>query len=213
MVLGNWPCEGGLVIRVPIPFDGTGDEIDVDLSTIQDKGSFSAAQTLFVDNHANGAPVTVIMNASYQTFEIPAGGFAYLPILQPNPPKFAFFCSSNLTVQAFFVNFFIPPVIWGPNVSGGGGGGGVQVTTVDHSGAIAAGGVPEIAIAANLGRKGFIVANPATATEELLVILNGGGPISLLPGMAYETGNSIWMGDISVQAVTAGHAWTAYEGT
>lgn len=111
IVLGDWPCEGGQAIRVGVAFDGSGDPVNIDLSAIQNTGHFSACQTLFVGN-PGAAKVTVLMNGSFQTFDIPPNAFAYLPVLQPTPPKFVFTCAAAQDVQLFFINFFLPPIVW-----------------------------------------------------------------------------------------------------
>lgn len=210
LALGEWPCEGGNTIKVPVALDGSNDDINIDLSILQNTGHFSAAQTLFVDNHLNSSPVTVTMNSSYQSFTVPPYGFMYMPILQPNPPKFVVKSLGNVNISVWFINFFLPPIIWGPEVPGGAGNI-VSATPVDHSGVIAVGNAYQVAIPANVARLGFEISNPDTSPDTLYFKM-GGGDIPLLPGMSYETGVLVWLGDISVKAATAGDAFTAYEG-
>lgn len=212
--LGDFPCEKGNVVRVPLEFNGA-DDIEVDLSVLQQTGHFSAAQTLFMDNQTNAVAVSVFCEVSRQTFQVPIGGFIYMPLLQPNPPKLIFSCTAAIDLEVFFVNFFLPPVVWGPSISGGGGGGSAfySETPNNHSSTIAVGGAWQTAIPANVNRKGFIISNPATATEVLNMRFAGAGTVDLQPGATYETGPGIWSGAIEVKAITAGHAYTAYEGT
>lgn len=211
--LGNQPCEGWNAVRVPLAFDGV-DGIEVDLSIVQQTGHFSAAQTLYVDNSTNSVPIFVQCEQSNQTFQVPAGGFIYMPLIQPNPPKVIFNSSNAVNITAFFLNFFLPPCVWGPLVTGGSG----LLTTEnpnDHSGTIAVGGTAQLVIPANTNRKGFLISNPDTATETLYIMLGAAanGRIPLVPGATYESGNPFWAGGVYLVAATGGHAFTAYEGT
>lgn len=211
--LGGFPCEGANVVRVPLDFNGT-DDIVVDLGPIQNTGHFSAAQTLFLDNSTNGAVVKIKCGVSNQTFQVPIGGFIYMPILQPNPPQVTFSCSAAITLTVFFTNFFLPPVVWGPTLGGAAAGIVAPATPTDNSGTIVAGGTPQVQIAANANRIGILISNPDTEIETLYMMFGaGGGPIPLLPGATYESGIVDWLGDIYVVAATTGHAVTAYEGT
>lgn len=211
--LGELPCEGANTVRVPLDFDGIND-IEVDLSAIQQTGKFSAAQTLFFDNSTNGAVVKIKCGVSNQTFQVPIGGFIYMPLLQPNPPKITFSCTAAVPLTAFFTNFFLPPVVWGPTLGGAAAGIVAPATPNDNSGTIVAGGTPQVQIAANANRIGILISNPDTETETLYIQFGAGnGPIPLLPGMTYESGIVDWLGDILVNAATTGHAVTAYEGT
>lgn len=214
-VVFSQPCaDKAVVVRVPLSFDGSGEDIEVDFSALQATGHFDAAQTIFLDNHANAAVVTVTMNQSYQTFQVPIGGFTYMPVLQPTPPKITFNCTAAIDLYVHVINFFLPPVIWGPTIGGGGGGGVTGLTPFDDSGTIAAANTPQIAIAANISRAGFLISNPRSETETLKIRFGAtGGEIDLAPGATYETGAIFWKGDIYVEAATMGHAFTAYEGT
>lgn len=206
------PCKDWNVVRAILPFNGT-DDVLLDLSALQSTGHFDAAQTLYINNVHNSAVVDVVCQGSNQEFQVPIGGFIYMPLLQTNPPKMLFSCTAALNITVHIVNFFLPPFVWGPTLGGGGGGGASQEIPVDHSGAIAVGGTPQIAIPANALRAGFIVSAPDTNPETLYMKLGvGGGQISLVPGASYETGNNIWMGDIYVVAASNGTAYTAYEG-
>lgn len=207
------PCEGPMTVKVEVDF--TIEENNrVDLSDVQASGLFSSLQTIFCDNRENDNPVFFDFDVSRQTFAVPPGGFIYMPALQPNPPKFSVSSIGQFVIPIHCMNYFMPPVIWGPDAPPGGGGGSGGITAgevTDLSGTIAVGGTPQTLAAASAFRRYLLVNNPLTATSEVLQIrFNGGGWIDILNGGAYETGGFCPTDLVEIVAATTGHAFTAY---
>lgn len=236
---GDKMCEGRKSLPVNIDFS-QGANFFLDLSSIQGQGPqkyISSVQTLYIDNVDNTAAIDVVMDVSKQRIRIPAGSEAYIPVLEPNPPKITFTCANPVIVPVQVLNFFVPPYIWGNNFAFtpagylevsdpaldaiiSNGALATRPTTLGYtsitndSSTITAGGTAQQAIAANANRKRFIVSNPDSASETLYLILgaSGNGQIPLLPGMTWdESGSSIFQGAVYVLAATTGHAFTAYE--
>lgn len=205
--IGVFPCEGPKTIKILIDFAAQ-TEWEVSLETIQAKGEFSAAQTIYIDNRANDQPVLVECNASYQTFACPPGGFLYLPVLQPNPPKFKFSSAGAFVIPVHFINFFLPPICWSPDAPPGGGGGGggvVGLTTVtDRSGA------SPVVVAANPNRKWLLISTPVAHGVSTFFNFGGGANVELTLGGIYETGVAVPLGIVNVS--NAGGNPVVYEG-
>lgn len=92
----------------------------------------------------------------------------------------------------------------------------IVVSTTDKSGTIVLGGTAQSAIASNASRKGWCIQNPASATEDLFVRVNGTASATtgtdLSPGM--QTCSSPSMVDqaaVSVFAATTSHAYLGFE--
>ena len=227
--LGSPACEGRKSITTIIDFS-IGLSFQLDLSAIQTQQKWiNSVQTLYVDNSGNASAVDIVMGVSLQHITIPAGAQAYMPILQPNPPVLNFTNTLAVTVKIQILNFFVPPIVWGaggvtqevsdPILDATVSNNRVNTTSIpttltsvtDASGTITTGGTAQTLFAINATRRRFIIANPATATEELDFNINGGGFISLLPGMVWDESGSSIVGDaIQVKAATTGHAFTAY---
>lgn len=232
---GTDPCqEGRKSIRILMDFS-LGQQYTLDLSQIQSAGMISSAQTLYIDNYDNPDPIIISAGVTLQRIIIPAGAQAYIPILQPNPPIFLISTVTPVVIPAQILNFFLPPYVWNgaginsalivsdPILDATVVNGRVQTTTqpldipvmVDGTGTITAGGTAQLLFAANTSRKRFLVQNPSTASEILLLRFgsNTAGPIELPIGTTWDESNfTVFSGDVYIQAATTGHAFTAYEG-
>jgi len=225
-------------LTIPIDFS-IGLVYSLDLTAIQQQlPYFKTLQSMFVDNSANANAITITMNGTLQRIVIPAYGQAYLPILMIAAAVIQFSSASAVQISVQLLDFFLPPMVWSVNgnspinpggtlavadaildgtVSGGrinanAYGPTIQALT-DASGTIAAGGTPQIAIPANASRTRWIISNPATATEALLIRIGGttAGPITLLAGQTWDESGSSIVGDaVYVDGATTGHAFTAY---
>lgn len=107
------PMEGPKAIPIPINF-GTVAAWLLDMSNTQQLGHISYVQTLFVDNSQNANALSILTDASNQTVIIPPKSQAYVPVLQPNPPKLTLSTTAvpNLIVTVFALNFPVSPAVW-----------------------------------------------------------------------------------------------------
>jgi hypothetical protein len=223
---------GRQAIHILIDFS-LGASYALDLSQVQALGKMDSVQTLYVDNSAGTSTLTIQMSLTLQSITIPPLSQAYIPVLQGNPPQMQFTVGGGTPkVNIQLMNFFLPPLVWGVSASGGsfidttlaGILIGNQVPTitnpnnpvlVDRSGTIAVGGTAQQIMAVNAARKKIIIENPTTATEVLLVSFNSGatGTISLAAGGSYiADSDSVEQNSVWVNAATATHAFTAWEG-
>jgi hypothetical protein len=94
------------------------------------------------------------------------------------------------------------------------------VTPTDKGGTITAGGTAQVLAAANASRKGLVIQNPATATENLYIAVSGSATVNgagnfaeLVPGGSAVLcfNGEIIQGTISVNAATTGHVFIATE--
>lgn len=109
--IGCIPKEGLKVL--PLDFDFTAaTDIDVNLFTEQGQAYISQLQALYVDNSANGAVFEISCNVVRQHIVIPANKCAYMPLLQPNPPKVHLRTTGGVIVRVHFMNFFMPPLVF-----------------------------------------------------------------------------------------------------
>lgn len=217
-------------IHVLIDFS-LGSAYQLDLSQVQSQGGMDSVQTLYIDNGASAAALTIVMGLTLQNIIIPAGAQGYIPILQGNPPILQFSVAGGTpVVNVQLLNFFVPPFLWYTTgvpvndltlagiIVGGGANVNVRAATVvgptDQSGTIAAAGVRQVLMAANAARKRWSLTNPSAATEVLQFsyVTNVAGLIDLVPGDTWNEEDASVSGDeIWVVAATIAHPFTAYE--
>lgn len=92
----------------------------------------------------------------------------------------------------------------------------ISVTTTDKSGTLTLGGTAQAAIALNASRKGWCIQNPASASEDLFVRVNGTASATtgtdLSPGQAVCSSPSmVDTAAVSVFAATTSHAYLGFE--
>lgn len=85
--------------------------ISVHLTKARDEDKLEWVQTLFIDNSANTASVSVTAAITNQTLVVPPGSQAYLPILAPEP-EFLFVTSGGSLVPVQFLTSAYPAMIW-----------------------------------------------------------------------------------------------------
>lgn len=203
---GCLPPEGPKAFPVNADFTN-GPEFDLDLSSLQSQGFISQVQTVFVDNSANAAPVDFVCSVSLQHIRIPGNTQGYVNILEPNPPKFKFTCVNPVVVPIYFLNFFMPPDIWGTGVAN------PTLTYTRITGTIAAGGVSQAAVPVNTYSEVDIY-NPDTETEDLFVGIGNpaddtGTSIGIAPGKMLVVDSSQ---AINLTAATPGHKFVIEAG-
>jgi hypothetical protein len=107
------PMGGPKAIPIPISFATVAAWL-LDLSNSQQLGHIEYVQTLFVDNSANAAALTIQTDASNQTVIIPPKSQGFVPVLQPNPPKLIVSTTAvaSLVVTIHALNFPVSPAVW-----------------------------------------------------------------------------------------------------
>jgi hypothetical protein len=107
------PMGGPKAIPIPISFATVAAWL-LDLSNTQQLGHIEYVQTLFIDNSANTNALTIQTDASNQTVVIPPKSQAFMPVLQPNPPKLTISTPAvaSLVVTVFALNFPVSPHVW-----------------------------------------------------------------------------------------------------
>lgn len=110
------PKEGPMVYPVNMDFSvATGAASQtVDLSLQIQQGFISYVQGFFVDNSANTATLTIVIDETNQTFKIPAGKQAYMPAFFSDTAKLVASTTqaAGLVVPIFLTNVPVDCCIW-----------------------------------------------------------------------------------------------------
>lgn len=98
---------------LPIDYDfSVATSYTQNLFSAQGQGWIEFVQSLYIDNSANGQPITIDIAQTRQHLSVPAGFCAYLPVLAPNPPNMTFTTTGGVAIRVHFLNFFMPPLVW-----------------------------------------------------------------------------------------------------
>ncbi len=109
------PAEGPKAIPLLLDFTAA-QSLEVDFSALYSQQKIAYVQTLFIDNSNNTAILSIAAGAqSNQVIKVPPGAQAYLPILEPNPPRFVISTTGGVAVQAQFINVPMPAHVWMTN--------------------------------------------------------------------------------------------------
>jgi hypothetical protein len=90
-------------------------EYDFNLQNLQATNQFDLCQTVFIDNSAGGAAVTLtfgVPNSPIFTVVAKAGTQGYYQVIAPNPLVFQFKSSGGAPCTAYLINIAIPGVVW-----------------------------------------------------------------------------------------------------
>jgi len=233
---GALPCEGTKAYPFLLDFTQS-NAYKIDLTQQWQQKQFVTLQTAWIDNSDNDSPLELICSTTSQRIVANPRTQGFYVLLQPTPPVLQVQSDGALVVEIILLNFYIPPTVWTDTPTNAAGlpqvdvpaldgviqGGKVQVAggpetltaLTDASGAITAGGVPQVVFANDAARQRFIIANPDTASETLYMRFGSAaaGPIPLQPGMIWdESGSSVVGLAVYLSATTVGHAFTAYSG-
>src|SRR5579872_7181568 len=106
--------ENEVAIPVSCDFSLGGGVLNIDFSSLQSSGLISSIQSFYINNLSNTSPVTFVTNTVNQEIDIPFGAQGYMPLLLlPNNPKLTVSCSNPVKVLITFLNFYMPPYLWG----------------------------------------------------------------------------------------------------
>ena len=189
------PPEGPKAIPFSVNFS-TNPSYSLNILNIIRSGAISRAQTIFVDNSANSAAVTITSAITSSAIIAPPYSQGYYPVLVPNPPNLTFVSSGSATVNFQLINVPMPSSVWlvsgtqGTYVAGAllvkesaldGTIANNKVATSATPAATAAvggnafsvatGGTAVTAILAGAITQGAIITNPFNATESLFIDL------------------------------------------
>lgn len=103
--------KGPLCARLIMDFTQTA-EYDLDMQNLQALNQFDLCQTIWVDNSAGGAPITIEIPASGQSVVVKNGTQGHFNVVCPNPIKMKFKCDGGQTVTVFLLNSAIPGATW-----------------------------------------------------------------------------------------------------
>jgi hypothetical protein len=113
---GFVPCNGPKSVPIPLDFSSGGPTFEIDLTDINQQGTFEAIQTIYLDNSANPFPAIIVCRNTNQSITIPPFAQAYMPLLQPNPPDIQISSLGTAKVFIQLLNFYLPPCVWGTNI-------------------------------------------------------------------------------------------------
>ena len=105
---------GPLAVRLFMDFS-VQNEYDVNLQNVQAQNKFDLCQTVFIDNSAGGAAVTLTIGVKGSpTFTVvaKAGTQGYYQVICPNPIVMQFTSSGGAPCTAYLINIAISGVVW-----------------------------------------------------------------------------------------------------
>lgn len=119
--------SGGLKALRAVSDWSLGNAFTVDLTLAQQNNRLSNVQTIYIDNSANDAAISVIVAGTLMNITIGAGWQGTFPVLSPNPPSFVLQSAGTGVTIIYFMNAPLPCLTW-PSAGG--------TFTFDGSGAL-----------------------------------------------------------------------------
>ena len=108
---GTVPCNGPRAVPFKANFN-LASQYDFNFTAAQQGGQIDSVQTVYVDNSANTAALTLTIDGTQQSIVIPPNSCAYLPIVAPLATVIHATTTGLVTVYLAFLNFYIPPTVW-----------------------------------------------------------------------------------------------------
>lgn len=227
---GKFPQQAAMLY---IPLDFTADEIiQVDMPVshgIRNTTGLDGAQSVFIDNSANGSSVTLNFNNGFD-ITCPAYAAGVFPILVDlQGLKFIASSTGGAVTKTWFTNTREQPALWSTKIPIAGtinvSGSSIFSSPafgnyIDHGASLAAANTSQQLLAANANRLSYLIKNPGTPTGQGIAApepayinfgaaatIGGTASIELLPGETLTAEN---IGIVTVQqitwiAATAGH--------
>lgn len=207
--------QGNVALTLPyVAKVATGGPDQLDLTFFLSNNSMDQIQSVFVDNWDGSETFFITLQGSGQRIACPAGSQGWFPCMVtfPNSGNITFTGANHLT-PVFFLNVPMPEGVWGKN-SGQGGGNGIAPL----ASSVLTGGTA-VTVFSPGPSDGAIIVNPFAATESLFVDIvftagttapgANGTTVELKAGGSFTVPPSFG-GVVSVNAVTAGHVFSAY---
>lgn len=207
------PPEGPKAVAQTLDFSQAASFL-IDFTTAYSQKVISVVQTIWVDNWDNDTDVTFAVAGTGQTIIAPANSQCVLPVISAVRTKLTVTGGSGV-VKCQFLNVPLPVGLWTkPSTAA------APVPAAAAAFAVAAAGVAVTPFAAGAIVNGAVIVNPYAATESLFVdVVNAAGvaapgtygtTVELKAGQSYRAPGGMTTA-VSVNAVTAGHAFTAWK--
>ena len=224
--LGNNPVNQVSVLNGLVPPEGpkslaeildfsTASSVLIDLTITTQQVLISTVQAIFADNSANPAELSITCSGTQQSIDVPAGAQGWFSLVATNRPKLTFQTQPGLRVPVILLNVPVSQSWWYPNGQGGSSGSGPAFTTVATGGTAVT-----IWSGSTVPSGGAVIRNPYNATESLYVDIVNAAQVSQSGGtngtsVELQAGDSFtvppgFLGSVSVNAATNGHAFVAY---
>lgn len=105
------PPEGPKSVSVSLRFD-LAQSLVVDFTLANAQKTISVVQCVWIDNFASGQAVTLTMEGTGQTIEVPANSQGSFPIIAAIRTKITCASTGGQAVQALFLNVPLPSAVW-----------------------------------------------------------------------------------------------------
>lgn len=223
--LGTVPPEGPVAYRVIADFSA-GVDVVIDLTRQTEASHVSRWQSIYVDNSANAADITLLFSGTEQLITVKAGSQKYINIIAQLPMVVNAHSTGAILVTMFFMNVAVQNALDLETITAVISGtvtvtGAVTIspTVTDGTnvgGTIAVGGTAQVLMAANLLRKAYAIENQSTGP----LYIRSRGPLGtvdatldqnslLIPsGFLYEP-QVITLNALSIIGATTGQAYFA----
>lgn len=105
------PNEGPRAVGINLDFSLT-TEFDLNMQNVQARDFISMIQSMFIDNKASGAPLTVAFPNTGQSITLAPGWQGYLSVLCPNPAIINFLSEGGVTCRVLLLNYPVASFAW-----------------------------------------------------------------------------------------------------
>lgn len=111
--VGN-SCKPPKVICLPLDFT-TNTQYTLNLQQLQDLGAFDACLSMYIDNRANGAALSVTFGGTGQNISCPKNAQGYFQVWCTNSPvTVTFTTTGGVLVNVFLGNMDVSNAVWVP---------------------------------------------------------------------------------------------------
>ena len=107
------PDGGPRCLPLSIDFAATPEWI-LDYGNMQQRNFLNMVQSVWVDNSANAAILSITVPGTNQVLQVPPNAQGYFPLLVPNPLKLVFDSTGGVLVQVILLNFPVAGFVWVP---------------------------------------------------------------------------------------------------
>lgn len=108
---GEYPTDEPKALKVEVDLTSSASYL-VDLTAELENGALGVIQTVFADNSANAAVLTIACESG-QNIIVPKSSQGYFPIIAGNPPRFVVsLAAAGQKVTLMFINIPMPVGTW-----------------------------------------------------------------------------------------------------
>lgn len=105
------PNEGPKTIPLTLDFSAQS-SYPIDLQSLQQRNSFTAVQSIYVDNSGNAQNVTFTFQGSQQPITCKARTQGYYTVIAPNPVRFTAASTGTVVVKVQLLNVPVAGAVW-----------------------------------------------------------------------------------------------------